>query len=645
MITVKRDSHNPLITPNPNNIWESLAAFNGCPIRDDNRYIIVYRALSKKTQYKDKEIELSTIGVATSQDGVIFTDRYQLIKPEYDWEKYGCEDPRISKIDDDFFIFYTALSDSPPGPNSIKVAVALSKDCKTIQEKHLVTPFNAKAMAFFPEKINGQYVALLTPNTDIPPSKIAVAKFNTREEIWSERYWNEWYKNINTYTLPLQRYAADQVEVGAPPIKTQYGWLLIYSYIKNYLSGNEKVFNIEVVLLDSNNPEKIIGRVHGSLLKPEEEYELKGIVANIAFPSGAFVENDNLYIYYGGADTVVCRASLSLKELFSQTQINSIFPPKLKKYINNPILSPKQEHAWEATGVLNPAAIYLDNTVHLLYRAISSDNTSTVGYAKSKDGITFEERHIEPIYVPRSSFEDKKRVNNNSGCEDPRITLIDDKIYMCYTAFDSIGPPRVALTYINVNDFLEKRYIWSEPVLISPPGVDDKDACILPEKINGKYMIFHRIESDIVVDLVDSLDFNGNRWLRSLEYIPLREDFWDNDKVGISAPPIKSEYGWLLLYHGISATDHVYRVGAMLLDLENPSYVLARSHYPILEPELPFEKDGNVNNVVFPCGAVVIDKKLFVYYGGADKYIGVATIGFHDLLAYLNDSREKKFLI
>jgi len=161
---------------------------------------------------------------------------------------------------------------------------------------------------------------------------------------------------------------------------------------------------------------------------------------------------------------------------------------------------------------------------------------------------------------------------------------------------------------------------------VTPLEVDDKDACILPEKINNKYFVLHRIGRDICGDFLPSLDFKKHKVTKCIKIIGPRPGMWDGIKVGIAGPPIKTKKGWLLLYHGISKENHTYRVGALLLDLKDPTIVLARSTDPIFEPQESYEKVGVVNGVVFPCGMIEVGKLLFVYYGGADTVIGVATI-------------------
>lgn len=628
----KRYNKNPVLGPDHLNIWESEAAFNGCPVEVKGNIHLLYRALSAFQHRHGHQLQLSTIGHAVSRSGFHFKHRSQLIYPEHEWEKFGCEDPRVTKIDDKFYIFYTALSDYPFRAEGIKVAVAITRDFKTIDEKRLVTPFNAKAMAFFPEKIKGKFAAVLTANTDIPPSKIGLAFFDREERLWSKEYWQNWYAKLEENALPLQRANGDQIEVGAPPVKTKNGWLLIYSYIKDYFS-DARSFEIEAVLLDLKDPKKIIGRSKASLLHPEEAYELYGKVPNIVFPSGALVKKDKLYFYYGAADTNCCVAGCKLQEIIDDILSSPKPAFSLKRFKKNPILEPIKAHRWEAKMVFNPAAIYENNKVHIVYRAMSFNNTSVFGYATSRNGLNIDERLEEPIYVPREPFEKKKQPSGNSGCEDPRITKIGNTLYMLYTAFDGTGPPRVAVTSISLKDFLQRRWNWKKPVLISPPGMGDKDACIFPEKVNNKYMIYHRFYNAIHVSYVDNLDFKEGQYLGEGDWLHPRWGKWDDEKVGIAAPPIKTKAGWVMLYHGVSHRDRHYRVGALLLDLENPTEIISRADDPIFEPQTSYELAGEISNVVFPCGTALIGKTLYVYYGGADRVIGAATVEIDKLLS------------
>jgi predicted GH43/DUF377 family glycosyl hydrolase len=636
---VKRYDDNPVLKPKRNHPWEAQAVFNGCPVKRSNDISLLYRALSSPSYNVLAGITLpvSSIGIAHSKDGFDFSGRRRLIFPEYAWERFGCEDPRITKFNGKYYIFYTALSNWPPSREGIRVGMAITADLKKIKEKHLVTSFNAKAMALFPQRIGGKIYAILTVHTDQPPARICLATFNREEDIWSESYWASWYRSYQEYELPLKRHPEDHIEVGAPPVKTKDGWLLLYSYIRNYFSKMKaRVFGVEAVLLDLENPFKIIGKIEAPLLIPQEYYETTGLVPDVVFPSGALVRRNQLYLYYGASDTTCCVASIKLSALLG-LMLNKVPILKLQRAEENPIIQPVKEHPWESKDVLNPAAIYLNDKVHIIYRAMSEDNTSSFGYATSADGIHIDYRSSEPAYTPREEFERKLVPGGNSGCEDPRLTVIGNKIHMFYTAYDGKNPPRVAATFINTEDFLSQDWKWSKPILVTPPQFDNKDAFVFPEAINGQHICVHRLGNGIDYDYCSNLDRNltGNFWLNEHRWIEPRKGWWDSEKVGAAAPPVKTTEGWIMLYHGVSE-DKVYRVGALLLDLKNPVKVLSRTVYPIFEPEAPYEKEGEVPNVVFPCGNVVIDDMLYVYYGGGDSVIGVATIDISDLLKILN---------
>ncbi len=620
--------------PSELNSWEIEATFNGCPIKEKNNQInIFYRAISAPQNISKNTLHLSSIGQATSKDnGLNYANRNLLVKPELKWEKYGCEDPRVTKIDDTYYIFYTALSKFPFEAEGIKIGLAKTKDLKKIK-KYPVTHFNSKAMALFPEKINGKFWAILSVNSDRPPTEIGLACFNKEKDIYSKKYWNDWYKNRDKKRLNLELSSSDHFEVGAPPIKTDEGWLLIYSYIRNYFISNKKtVFEIRAVLLDSKNPFKVIGYSKSPLLIPEKEYEIYGQVPEIVFPSGGYVENDKLHVFYGGADTVCCGVEYDLDEVIDNILERKNSAKLVKRFKKNPILVPIKENTWEARAVLNPGAIYEDNKVHLLYRAESFNNISVLGYASLSDGFNVNERLNKPVYIPRKKFE----LNNKGkfyGCEDPRLVRIEDKIYMFYTAFNGINPPRVAVSWIKRNDFVEKKWNWSEPKLMTCDKFPNKDACVFPEKFNGKYLFIHRM-NDYGIDIayIDSIENLEKKVCIENNWITPRKNKWDSIKIGLNGSPIKTKKGWLLFYHGIAEDDHCYRTGMILCDLEDPTKILARSDEPIFEPEKIYEKIGNVPNVVFSNGHVLIDDTVFIYYGGADKVTGVATAKLDKLL-------------
>ena len=645
MFVVKRSHHNPILEPYRDHYWESFATFNMSVIKKGKIFYGVYRAIGASDRLRTPE-QISIIGLGVSKDKTHFEKCIPFITPEEEWEKYGCEDPRITFFEGNYYIFYTALSKYPFEASGIKVALAVSKDLKEINERHLITPFNAKAMTLFPERLNGKITVIFSVNTDMPPAKTVIAQVDKIEELWNPKFWEGWSKDMDKYVLDLKRSPYDHIEVGAPPIKTSHGWLLLYSHIQNYFPSPEnldRIFGIEAVLLDLNNPLKITGRTRDSILVPRESYELLGHVPDVIFPSGAILEKDTLLIYYGAADTTTCMAHVNITDLIGTMRPKTAARWHFKRSVKNPIITKDETHPWEAKATFNPAALRIKDTIHILYRALSLDNTSSIGYASTKDGVFINERGILPVYIPREDFELKKIAGGNSGCEDPRLTKIGKTIYMFYTAFDGIGPARVAVTSITEKNFLLKNWQWEKPIIITPTGFDDKDTCIFPEKTNGKYFILHRVGDEICGDYLKSLNFKTETIRKCIMIIGPRINKWDNAKVGISAPPIKTKHGWLLLYHGISKSNKTYRIGAALLDLNDPAIVLSRTSDPIFEPEEPYEKIGIINNVVFPCGMIEKDGLLYIYYGGADTVVGVATIELDILLrALTRDIKNKK---
>jgi predicted GH43/DUF377 family glycosyl hydrolase len=250
----------------------------------------------------------------------------------------------------------------------------------------------------------------------------------------------------------------------------------------------------------------------------------------------------------------------------------------LERFPDNPVVEPIMEHPWESKATFNPAALHAGGKIHMLYRAIGDTDVSVLGYAASSDGLHFTERPDTPAYVPRMPFEGAHRKLQPAevgrqyisggggwgGCEDPRLTLIDGRVYLLYVAFDGGNPPRVALSSLEIDKFLAKDWEWTEPVLISAPHVVNKNAALLPEKVNGKYVIFHRVYPDILIDYVADLDFDGKtKWLTGQHKISPRKKFWDSRKIGVGATPIKTPQGWLLIYQAVGEQDSGrYKMGA-----------------------------------------------------------------------------------
>ena len=323
---------------------------------------------------------------------------------------------------------------------------------------------------------------------------------------------------------------------------------------------------------------------------------------------------------------------------------------KFKKEENNPIISPRL-YSWESKATFNPAAFVFNDKVHIIYRAMGDDDSSCFGYAVSADGLKIDERPTYCIYKRLNNFIKTGLPINyssgggeNGGCEDPRIALIDGTLYIIYTAFDGWGSLRMALSSISAKDFENRKWNWKKEVLISRPEEMNKNWVLFPEKINGKFAIMHSFYPKILVDYFDSLDeLNGKKFIKSNNTRPVDKDrTWDSWFRGIGPTPIRTDEGWLLLYHAMDYRNpDRYRMGALLLDLNDPTKILYRSKNPILEPEEEYENDGHKWGVVYSCGAIIKDETLLVYYGGSDKFVCVASINLRELI---NDLKKDKII-
>jgi len=646
MFVIRREPHNPILAPQRERPWEALATYNPSVVRTDEGTYLYYRALGNPDALQTPSAGLSTVGMAISPNGVHFGSRQQVLVPQESWDIFGCEDPRVTLFEGRWYCFYTALGGFPFGPDNIKVALAIGDTPTHFTERHLITPFNAKAATLFPERIDGDIVLLLTAHTDWtaehPRPTIALARAKQMEDFFDPEYWRQWHNHLSDNALPeMRRSDGDHVEVGASPLLTPHGWLLIYSYIQDYYNEHGRIFSVEAALLDRADPQKLISRTE-SILVPQEFYEQYGLVPNVVFPTSATVgEGGWLDIWYGAADTVCAKASVKLHDL-----MRALDPDRpartFTRAVENPILAARGE-GFESRDVFNTAAIELNGSIYLLYRAMDAANTSTIGLAISKDGITIDERLSAPVYAPREDFEKKRGgATGNSGCEDPRIVRIPstslgtsaDILYMTYTAYDGVHSPAGAVSSISVDDFLARRWqMWSTPFLLTPDNVDDKDLVLLPEKIKENYLLYHRVNNLICADVLPDLS-SGKRVSRCIEVIGPRLGMWDGAKVGSAAPPIKVGDQWLMIYHGVSR-HATYRLGAAFLDSSGTS-VLARTADPIFEPIERYEKEGEVPNVVFSCGTIVRGDTLFLYYGAADKVIGVATASLAHMLDALS---------
>lgn len=294
----------------------------------------------------------------------------------------------------------------------------------------------------------------------------------------------------------------------------------------------------------------------------------------------------------------------------------------VERWPGNPILT-LEGLPFPCNTVFNTASTMYGDEYILLMRIENLAGRSVFALARSRDGYTFT---VEPNFVMTPSDEEPFKTYEELGIEDPRITKMDDIYYIMYTAYSQHGA-RLALA--KTMDFKTYERI----ALISEPN--NKNGVLFPRKINGRYVRLDRPYSGVYGSIWASYSDDLVAWYDSEVVMTPRSGFWDTDRIGAGVPPIELDYGWLEIYHGVKNTSFgpIYRMGAVLLDLENPAVVIARSAVPILTPRELYERVGDVGNVVFACGAVVDeDGTLKLYYGASDTHICVGTAKITDIV-------------
>ncbi len=301
------------------------------------------------------------------------------------------------------------------------------------------------------------------------------------------------------------------------------------------------------------------------------------------------------------------------------------------KFSRNPILTP---HQWKypVNAVFNPGAVEIDGETLLLVRVEDLKGFSHLTIARSKDGYTNWQIDRKPAFV--SQIEEKEE---QWGIEDPRVVWLEDRqeFAITYVSFSQGGPVvSVAMT----KDFKRFRRMGC----LMPP--EDKDASLFPRQIGGRYVLIHRPiirgQAHIWISFSPDLQYWGDHSV----LLPVRPGWWDNHRVGLGPPPIETEEGWLIFYHGVrvTASGSLYRVGMALLDLDDPRKIIYRSNEWVLGPEKDYEYMGDVPGVTFPTGAVVNRStgEVRLYYGAADKCVAVATGNLRQLLDYLKSNHS-----
>jgi predicted GH43/DUF377 family glycosyl hydrolase len=323
----------------------------------------------------------------------------------------------------------------------------------------------------------------------------------------------------------------------------------------------------------------------------------------------------------------------------------------LMRYERNPIIEPRGDD-WEAVATFNCAALYKDGKIHVLYRAVGDyvHYASHLGYAVFDEQLRLLERPEVPVFGPHLILWEM-------SIEDPRLTEIEGEVYMTYVITPTPAPPggvRIKLGIPKPMQAAPRTALARVPDfgsferlgIITPYDADERDVVLFPGRIQGRYAAIHRPSNWVG----PGYPVEGpSIWFAFLDDLPggmsdhkvimEAEQPWKGIKIGAGPPPIKTNGGWLLIYHGVDP-DRVYRAGVALLDLEEPWKVIARTPQPILEPEEEYEREGDVPNVVFPEGAMVIGDELVVSYGGADKVCCAARVRLDELVNDLVAQRK-----
>jgi predicted GH43/DUF377 family glycosyl hydrolase len=299
----------------------------------------------------------------------------------------------------------------------------------------------------------------------------------------------------------------------------------------------------------------------------------------------------------------------------------------LHRHAANPILTAEQ---WPYTvnAVLNAAAARVDGSTVLLVRVEDRRGISHLTVARSKNGLDEWAVEPEPLLAP-----DEDVASEQWGFEDPRVVWVEElgRFVITCTAYGPAGP---AVYLATTEDFttVERHGVIRHP--------EDKNAALLPHRVDGKWLLLHRPKTEFggargEILLSRSADLDS--WSTPEQVMqPRTGAWWDSLRIGIGPPPLRTEHGWLLLYHGVKSTvgGDIYRVGLALLDLDEPTRVLRRLPSWVLAPQADYERTGDVPNVVFPCGLIhdTATGEVRLYYGAADTSICLATAQLDELL-------------
>lgn len=424
-------------------------------------------------------------------------------------------------------------------------------------------------------------------------------------------------------------------------LKTNSGIFLVYD--ASFVDNGETIIQIGAATYSPHQPWFAMWRSDSPLFEKRVLYSEYGDVT----PLGLTVNEDTYTVFYTSSRQGIF--SLSFTNPLIKTHAQSEHLHTCDRHCDNPLLEPASHAHWENMATFNPAVWKDGDHTYLLYRAIGNDGVSRLGYAVVKDGAVVERLPYPVFQILNNKSRDKgydpvlyPSGGSWGGVEDPRMVEIEGRLYLTATVFDSWDCIRMAVMSISTEDFRNKKFKWSDPVYLSPPGQIQKNWLLFPDKINGKFAIFHGLNAKTSrrqarIEYFDSLDEPPEEFLHSPNDFrhELDTTSWDSYVRGAGPPPVKTRDGWLVFYHATDKREmHRYKLGAMLLDLNDPSRVLYRSKYPVLEPDEWYENAGKPG-VVYATGAIIDGDLITLYYGGGDTVVCSASISLEALIESL----------
>ena len=708
-------SPTPVLAPVPDFPWASGALFNPGAWVEGGRVHLLFRAVP--AGYARVEFEAGTyegdfgfddyvsyIGYASSTDGVHFVCRPEpFIRPDEPFDRFGVEDPRITKLDGRFYITYTALSAPAFGTeDGVRIALASTDEFDTAVKHGVIgPPMRDKDAVLFPRRIGGRIAMLHRIAPDIQ-----LVWFDSIDEFYDPpaALWRHHLHTLDEHVIlrPARTWEAKKIGAGPPPIETDEGWLLVYHGV-----DRDHVYRAGLALLDLDDPRHVIARTQRPIMEPTFDFERVGDVDNVVFPSGAVVLDGSLHLYYGAADRVIGHAEAPMRDvldllrepeqrdgLLHRVYLTSLprdwtpgsdgvtegrsiaTPPPVQPerlHGGRPVLEPDPRHDWESRVVLNPAAVLVEAGPELerlmdtwalggdererlreaggacvmLYRAQGASRNghapSSLGLAVFTPLLALVRRWPEPVLRAEAPF-------HNLGAEDPRCTRVGDTYYLHYTGYYAgpDGDGRTQICLATTHDFLG----WElhGPIEGDLNAVNNKNPALLPEPVGGRYVLLHRPmagHQPMAMHWAEAERPEGPWTSRGLLAASYRYRDFALSWIGAAGPPVALGDGrFLALYHQGHFTferEREYDLAAMLLDFNDRESPVQSRIEPLMRPSGPLEQVGDpqlgVDNVVFSCANYRLGGDLIIPYAAADSRVFGARIALDELVHALDAVR------